>query len=108
MSENSILSKLADRLKEWDGELDQLRKKAESATAENKQKFEQMAEEVRQQTAAVRAKVEEYRHKSADEIKAEVQTELDELLKKTSGRISEGLTKLSRFFEERSGGSGSA
>lgn len=97
MSEGSILKKLSDKLVEWDKELDTLKAKAASTAGDQKVQFERMSADIQTQTAQVRAKIDELKNKSPDEIKAQA----EDLLRIASGKISEGLQGLAQFFDSK-------
>lgn len=97
MSEGSILKKLSEKLVEWDRELDTLKAKAASTAGDQKAQFERLSADVQAQTAQVRAKIEELKNKSPDEIKAQA----EDVLRLASGKISEGLQGLAHFFDAK-------
>ncbi|MBL8020381.1 MAG: hypothetical protein JNM27_11995 [Leptospirales bacterium] len=96
MSE-SVLKKLSEKLAEWDGELASLKAKASSSAGEQKQNFDRLSADLATQTAQIKAKIEELKNKSPDEIKAQA----DDLLRSASGKISDGLKNLAAFFESK-------
>ena len=100
MAENTFLKSLADKMTVWDQDLTKLMGRASEVAAEKKVQFDQVAGEVKVQATQLKGKVDEYRGKSADELKAEA----EEVMRQTSGKIAEGLTKLAQFFEEKSQG----
>ncbi len=101
MSEgNTFLKGLAEKLTEWDSELEQLKGKASQVAGDRKAQFEQIAQDVKTQAGQLKGKVDEYRGKSPDELKAEA----EELMRGASGKIAEGLRSLSEFFENKAQG----
>ena len=99
---SDLLKSLADKITEWDGELNQLRGRAGEVAAAKKEQFQKLSDEVRQQADQLKGKLAEYRGKSPDELKAEG----EQLLRTASGKVADGLKSLSAFFEGKAQGGG--
>jgi len=82
---------------EWDQQLASLKQQATSSAGAQKQNIDKLSADLSAQTAALKAKIDELKNKSPDEIKAQA----EELLRATSGKIGEGLKNLAAFFDSK-------
>lgn len=96
----TFLKSLSDKLATWDTELSQLKGRAGEMAGDKKEQFQKISEEVKQSAAELKGKLDEYRGKSPEELKADA----EELLRGASGKVADGLKKLSAFFESKAGG----
>ena len=95
---HSLLKSLADKLIDWDKELDSLKNRTSEMTEEQKEHFNKLTDDVKQQAQQLKEKMEEYRKKSPDELKKEG----EQFMRTTSGKIADGLKTLATFFESKS------
>lgn len=101
--QQSLLQSLAQKLVDWDRELDAMKNRASDLTDEKKSQLNKMADDLKAQAGNLKTRVDEYARKSPDEFKKEG----EELLRSTSGKIADGLKHLATFFESRAASSSS-
>jgi len=102
--ESTFLKSLADKLTDWDKDLAKFMGRASEVAGDKKDQFDKVANDVKQQAAQLKGKVDEYRGKSKEEIKSDA----EDFMRQTSGKIAEGLRMLSDFFEAKASGGSAA